>query len=53
MSKYIDEWVKQYPKIKNVRKATKELIVDGKKLALEEYHSAKSIKKLKEIILNS
>ena len=51
MSKYSDDLEKQLKDIKSVRCATKDIIEKGGKLALEEYHDAKSLKKLKKLIM--
>lgn len=50
MSKWSDDFQQQYKDIKCVRKATRDVIKKGGKLALEEYHSAKSLEKLKKYI---
>ena len=50
MSKYSDEIDATFKDLNAVKKATKEVIKSGGKLALQKYHDAKSLKKLKEII---
>lgn len=50
---FAEEFNQQFKDIKTVRKATKEVIDEGGKLALEEYHKAKSLERLKKIIKNS
>jgi hypothetical protein len=50
MSKWSDDFAQQYKDLKSVRKATKDVIKKGGKLALEEYHDAKSLKQLKKYI---
>lgn len=48
MSKYSDKL--ESMKIKEVRSRTNEIIKDGSKLALEEFHEANSVERLKKII---
>ena len=50
MSKYSDDLQNTYKDVKALRKATKEVIGKGGKLALEEYHDAKSLERLKKAI---
>ena len=50
MSKYSEEIDATYKDLETVKKATKDVIKSGGKLALQKYHDAKSLKKLKEII---
>ena len=50
MSKYSDDLQDTYKDVKALRKATKEVIKEGSKLALEEYHDARSLERLKKTI---
>lgn len=50
MSKYSDDLEKQYPSIKKIKDATRSLIQNGKNLALEEWHDANSLERLKQKI---
>jgi len=51
MSKYSEELKQTFPTMKEIKQATKDLIKDGGKLALEEYHDAKSLERLKKEIM--
>jgi len=53
MSKYSDNMEKQYKDIKKLREATRDSIKGGSKLALEKYHDAKSLERLKREIRKS
>jgi len=48
MSKYSDEFGSM--QIKEARARTNEMIKDGSKLALESFHDAQSLERLKKII---
>ena len=50
MSKYSDDLQNTFKDVKAIKKATKEVVDKGSKLALEEYHDAKSLEKLKKMI---
>lgn len=50
MSKYSEELKQSFPTIKELKKATKDLIKDGGELALEKYHDAKSLERIKKAI---
>lgn len=51
MSKYTEELRTTFPTMKEIKQATRDLIKDGGKLALEEYHEAKSLEKLKKQLI--
>ena len=50
MSKYSEELQQTFPTIADIKRATKDLIKDGSDLALEQYHDAKSLERLKKEI---
>ena len=50
MSKYRQELQEQFPTMKEIKKATRDLIKDGGKLALEKYYKASSLERLKKEI---
>ena len=50
---FAEEFEKQFKDIKKVREATKDVIQKGGKLALEEYHDAKSVERIKKLIRKS
>lgn len=50
MSKYSEDLSKQVKDIKTLREATKDVIKQGGKLALEEYHDAGSVARIKKIL---
>ena len=50
MSKYSEDLEKTFKDVEAVKSATKKVIADGKKLALEKYHEAKSLERLKKVI---
>jgi len=52
MSKYMDEFENRHKNIGNLKRLTKQLIRKGNRLAMEQYHDAKSLKRLKEKIRN-
>ena len=43
----------QLKDIRIIKKATRDIIKKGEKMALEEYHDAKSLEKLKKEIINN
>lgn len=53
MSKFSDDLENQLKDIRAVRNATKEVIGKGGKIAMQEYHEANSLEKLKKIIKES
>ena len=50
MSKYSDHLERTHKCIGNIAKKTKELINNGKDLALKEFHDANSLERLKKKI---
>ena len=50
MSKYTDDFEQQLKDVKAIKEATKDVIKQGGKLALEEYHDASSLERLKKEI---
>lgn len=51
MSRYSDELEKTFPRISDVKKATKEILKKNGKLAFEELYSAQSLDRLKKEII--
>lgn len=51
MSKWTEDFSNTFKDVNAVKKATRELIKGGSKLALEEYRGAKSIERLKKEIM--
>lgn len=47
MTKYTEEFEDQFKNLKDVGKATKEIIEDGKELAFKEIYTAKGYENLK------
>lgn len=50
MSKWRDDFEKNFKTVKNVRKVTREKLLKEKKLAFEEYHDPERLAKLKQIL---
>ena len=48
MSKYSKDMEETYKDVGSIKKATKELIEKGGKIALEKYYESKSLEKLKK-----
>ena len=50
MSKYSTELGGKYPDVKSLKEATRKSIKKGSKIALEEFHDARSLERLKKEI---
>lgn len=50
-SKYAHELCQNFPRIKDVKKATREILEQGGDLAFKEIHDATSLKRLKKEIM--
>lgn len=51
MSKYSEELQSTFPTIADIKRATKDLIKDGGKLAFQEYYKASSLERLKKEVM--
>lgn len=51
MSKYTEELKQRFPNMRDVKRATRDVIKKGRNLAFKEYYKASSLKRLKKEIM--